>query len=81
MIEVFVIVIVVLGAVGWALRAAYRAVKQTGGCTSCSSASECPLVNGSIAPDCTGLPLPPKPPDTQKSDVLAPASHKSGSGK
>ncbi len=81
MIEVFVIVIVVLGAVGWALRAAYRAVKQTGGCTSCSSAAECPLVNGSIAPDCTGHEVSPKPPGTQKPGLLAPASHKSGYGK
>ncbi len=43
-VEIVVITVLVLGAVAWAARAAYRSVKGAGGCTSCSSSGECPFV-------------------------------------
>jgi hypothetical protein len=43
--EAIVIGTVVLVAVLWAVRAAYRSVNSSGGCSSCSSSGECPLVN------------------------------------
>jgi len=44
-VESVVIGVLVLGALIWAARAAYRSVSQTGGCTSCSSSGDCPLAN------------------------------------
>ena len=43
-VEAVVIGVLVLGALLWAARSAYRAVKNTGGCSSCASSGECPLV-------------------------------------
>ena len=43
-IETLVIGGLVAGTLFWAARSAYRAVKHTGGCSSCSSSGECPLV-------------------------------------
>jgi hypothetical protein len=43
--ESIVIAVVVSGALVWAVRAGYRSVKQTGGCSSCSSSGECPIVD------------------------------------
>ncbi len=42
--ESIIIGVLVLTALTWAVRAAYRSVKQNGGCSSCSSSGECPLV-------------------------------------
>ncbi len=42
--EAIIIGVLVATALVWAIRATYRAVKQTGGCSSCSSSGECPLV-------------------------------------
>ncbi len=44
-IEAIVIGVVVLGAILWATRAAYRSVKNSGACSSCASSGECPLAN------------------------------------
>ncbi len=44
-LETIIIGVLVLSALIWAGRAAYRSVKQTGGCSSCASSGECPLVN------------------------------------
>ena len=44
-VETLVIGVLVLGALLWAARSAYRAVKNTGGCSSCASSGECPLVD------------------------------------
>jgi len=43
-IETLIIGGLVMGALFWAARSTYRAVKHTGGCSSCGSSSECPLV-------------------------------------
>ena len=48
-IETIIIGGLVAGALIWAARSAYRAVKHTGGCSSCSSSGECPLVENSEA--------------------------------
>jgi len=48
-VEAIVIGVLVLGALLWAARAAYRSVKQAGGCSSCASSGECPLVNNPAA--------------------------------
>jgi len=44
-VEAVVIGVLVLGALLWAVRSAYRSVKQTGTCSSCSSSGDCPLTN------------------------------------
>jgi len=44
-IEAIVIGAIVFIALLWAARAVYRSVKNTGGCSSCASSGECPLVN------------------------------------
>ena len=43
-LETIVIGVLVLSALTWAARAAYRSVKHDGGCSSCASSGECPLV-------------------------------------
>lgn len=43
--EAIVIGAVVFVALLWAARAAYRSVKNSGGCSSCASSGECPLAN------------------------------------
>ncbi len=45
MSETIVIGVVVLIAALWATRAVHRSVKNSGGCSSCASSGECPLVN------------------------------------
>jgi hypothetical protein len=42
--EAITIGVLVLTALIWAGRAAYRSVKHNGGCSSCASSGECPLV-------------------------------------
>ena len=42
--ETAIIGVLVLTALAWAGRATYRSVKLTGGCSSCGSSGECPLV-------------------------------------
>ncbi len=43
-LEAVIIGVLVLGAAVWAVRAAWRSVRQTGGCSSCSSSGDCPLL-------------------------------------
>jgi hypothetical protein len=42
-LESIVIGALVAGALAWAVRAVYRSVRHTGGCSSCSSSGDCPL--------------------------------------
>ena len=43
-LEMAVIGVVVAVALAWAIRAGWKSVKTKGGCSSCGSAGECPLV-------------------------------------
>ena len=43
-LEIIVIGVVVAVALAWALRAGWRSMQSKGGCTSCGSEGECPLV-------------------------------------
>lgn len=43
-LETIIIGVLVLGAAIWAARAAWRSVTHAGGCSSCSSSGDCPLM-------------------------------------
>jgi hypothetical protein len=43
-LEMIVIGVAVAVALAWAIRAGWNSVKSKGGCSSCGSAGECPLV-------------------------------------
>ena len=47
--EAIVISAVVAVAVAWAARSTYRSVRKTGGCSSCGSSGECPLMKDPAA--------------------------------
>jgi hypothetical protein len=48
--EMVIVGVVVAVALVWAGRAAWRSFRKTGGCSSCSSSGECPLVKDPDAP-------------------------------
>jgi len=43
-LETIIIGVLVLGAAIWAVRAAWQSVTHAGGCSSCSSSGDCPLM-------------------------------------
>jgi len=52
--ELAAVVVVVLAAGTWAVRALVRSLKKPGGCSSCAGSGACPLVKGPEAGGATG---------------------------
>ena len=74
-VESLVIGVLVAGALAWAVRAVYRSVRHTGGCSSCGSSGDCPLTRDPEAMAelvRTGKQLPPTPCHSPEEAASAP---------
>jgi len=43
-LETIIIGVLVLGALAWGVRAAWRSITHAGGCSSCPASGDCPLM-------------------------------------